>query len=353
MKNKDVHVVGTVGVPACYGGFESLVENLIEDSTFNYTVYCSAKAYPNKAVEYKSAKLVYYPLSANGGQSILYDIISLIGSARRRADVVLVLGVSGCLFLPILKIFSNARIVTNIDGLEWKRDKWSPFAKWFLKISESFAVRFSDKVVSDNVAIAKYVEDEYGVTSEVIAYGGDHAIVKGAVLNGSVDGYALGLCRIEPENNVHLILEAFSKSGDKLVFIGNWNASQYGRELKGKFSKFANISILDPIYDISRLHDIRAQCGLYVHGHSAGGTNPSLVEMMHFGKPILCFDCAYNRATTENSAEYFTDVETLVKLMASSDFSSDSNGIGTKMKDIAGRRYTWDVVRSQYLQLFK
>ena len=231
-------IIGTVGVPACYGGFETLVDNLLDenDSDKHITVYCSSKSYTEKMSHYKNANLHYIPLNANGIQSIPYDIWSLFNAAFvKRSDNLLVLGVSGALCLPLIRLFSNAKIITNIDGLEWKRDKWNIWAKRFLKFSEKIAVKYSDVVVADNKGIADYVKQEYCVDSEVIAYGGDHAIVK--QLSISDDDYALALCRIEPENNVELILESFSKTKKVLKFIGNWNNSEFGCEMKNKYHR--------------------------------------------------------------------------------------------------------------------
>lgn len=343
---KKVHIIGTVGVPACYGGFETLVDNLLDSNEFDITVYCSAKTYKNRKVSsYKNAKLVYVPLNANGTQSIVYDIYSMICTVLKKADVILVLGVSGCIFLPILKRITNAKIITNIDGLEWRRDKWSPLAKSFLKKSEALAVKYSDVVVSDNKAIADYVNKEYGCDSEVIAYGGDHAIS-----NGQVEGdrdYAFTVCRIEPENNIAMILKAFSLVRKKLIIVGNWNNSQYGVDLRKEYLSCDNIEMLDPIYNNEKLAELRAYCSCYIHGHSAGGTNPSLVEMMHFGKFIICFDCNYNRETTNNKAVYFKDEQELVKIVNSAHYF----GNNPEMLSIAQERYTWAKIREEYYKI--
>jgi len=349
MTIKKVSIIGTVGVPACYGGFETLVENLLSNTekVSNIRVYCSSKTYPAKTPQYKNATLHYIPLNANGVQSIPYDVWSLFHAAFKGSENILVLGVSGAIFLPLVRLFTNAKFITNIDGLEWRREKWGPFAKKFLKLSEKVAVKFSDIVVADNKAIADYVLSEYGREAEVIAYGGDHAIT--APLFSKNDGYALSLCRIEPENNVEMILEAFKRSNKRIKFIGNWNSSEFGLQMKDKYRSWDNIEIVDPIYDVNSLFKIRQGCSFYVHGHSAGGTNPSLVEMMHFNKDILAFDCDYNRATTEEKCHYFNGV---VELMAQIE-NVDTVINGEIMLEIAQRRYTWEIVKQQYFNLFK
>jgi glycosyltransferase involved in cell wall biosynthesis len=347
-----VAVVGTVGIPACYGGFESLVENLTNYSSdkVRYEIFCSSKSYPVKLSHHNGAKLSYVPLSANGIQSIPYDIFSLILCLFKKPDVTLILGVSGCLFLPIYCFLSNSKVVTNIDGLEWKRDKWGKWARKFLKFSESLAVKYSDVIITDNKAIGDYVDAEYSKDNVVIAYGGDHVIVD-SLDTAPQEDYFLSLCRIEPENNVEMILNAFAGRECKLKFVGNWDSSEFGKALKRKFSESKNIEIIDPVYDLNQLFKLRSQCKGYIHGHSAGGTNPSLVEAMHFGKPIFAFDCNFNRYSTEDCASYFCDSNTLIQSVCKlSDF--ELSIVGAAMKEIAKRRYTWNVICQQYEQTY-
>nr|WP_282556223.1 DUF1972 domain-containing protein [Providencia rettgeri] len=345
---KKVVIVGTVGIPACYGGFESLVENLTKNSSeeIEYTVFCSKHHYKVQLSHHNNAELVYLPLKANGIQSVFYDILSLLKCWQIKSDVVLILGVSGCLFLPIFKLFSNSKIVTNIDGLEWKRDKWGKWTQRFLKLSESIAVKFSDVIISDNQAISDYVYNEYNIKSNTIAYGGDHALRNTKLPTESSD-YALALCRIEPENNIAMILKAFSKSKKNLIFVGNWNSSEFGKKLKSEYSKYGNIKLLDPIYNLDKLYLLRKQCSLYIHGHSAGGTNPSLVEMMHFGVTILAYDCNFNRYSTDDKAYYFKSDQNLIELLClAADNKLESNGY--VMQKIALEHYTWHKISKDY-----
>jgi glycosyltransferase involved in cell wall biosynthesis len=354
---KNIAIIGTQGVPANYGGFESLVENLIGENKsedVKYTVFCSSKDMPQQLDEYKGATLKYIPLRANGAQSIPYDILSFL-KVPKSADVVLVLGVSGCLILPFYRLFSKKKLVINIDGLEHRREKWGKMAKAFLKFSEKLAVRYADVVVSDNKGIQDYVKEEYGKDSVLIAYGGDHVIrdidpsFEKDVLNRfslEPGNYAVTVCRIEPENNCHVTLEAFSRTDKKLIFIGNWNRSEYGRELKEKYSKFSNIIIQDPIYDVDILYALRKNAGQYIHGHSAGGTNPSLVEAMFFGCPILAYGCVYNRESTSGKALYWADSDELVSLL------NDGDMDGALMRQIAEEQYTWEKITKQYEELY-
>ena len=340
----DLAIVGTVGVPACYGGFETLVEYMLP-IPISTTVYCSSKHYSARLASYKGANLVYLPLDANGVMSIPYDMWSLLHAGFKGHKSALVLGVSGTIILPLIRLlFPGMKLVVNVDGLEWKRDKWNGLGKFYLKFSEKVAVKFAHQIVTDNQGLADYIFDEYAAESTVIAYGGDHAFDSTVPL--SSNGYAFALCRIEPENNVHLILETFSQIEKPITFIGNWNNSEYGRKLRKTYEGYENITLLDPVYELDKLAVLRAGCDVYIHGHSAGGTNPSLVEMMHFGKPIIAFDCVFNRYTMENLGWYFADTESL-KAALDEVLVTDVPDI----KALAEKRYTWGAVREQYLQL--
>lgn len=352
-------ILGTVGVPANYGGFETLAENLVKyhDVTTlpdTITIYCSSRSCSAINPSYLSAKLKYVPLNANGVQSIPYDIWSLFSAVWNRNDVILLLGVSGAIALPLVRLISSVRIVTNIDGIEWRRQKWQGLAKRFLRFSEKIAVRFSDAVISDNAAIAEYVKQTYGVNSHVIAYGGDHAVAVDAIAVDELDlpdRYAFSVCRIEPENNVHLIVEAFSRQDAiPLVMVGNWNNSEYGRAIRTRYAACSHLFLLNPIYELGKLKTLRSNAVFYVHGHSAGGTNPSLVEAMHFGRPILAFDCSFNRATTEEKALFFSTSDELLELIRIAD-GPQSEKVGHDLLEIAQRRYTWDVVANEYFSL--
>ncbi|RAY77887.1 glycosyl transferase, partial [Enterobacter cloacae] len=209
-------------------------------------------------MHYKNAELIYLPVNANGASSIIYDVLCLIVCLVKKPDVTLILGVSGCLFLPVYKVFSKSKIIVNIDGLEWRRNKWSKFAKKFLKKSEQVSVNIADVVISDNQAIANYVENEYNKKSEVIAYGGDHAVNLSTPINKEIqsENYYLGLCRIEPENNIEMILNAFINTSLVLKFMGNWDNSDYGRKLKAQYAAYSNIILLDPNYNINELYKL-------------------------------------------------------------------------------------------------
>lgn len=358
---KKISVIGTVGVPACYGGFESLVDNLLDFTPQNVedTVFCSAKKYEKRLETYKGARLVYLEKDANGKESILYDFESMKMALKPPfcADVLLVLGVSGCIFLPYIRRIFKGKIITNIDGLEWRREKWSFPVKKFLKLSEKMAVNYSDVVIGDNKGITDYVKAEYKKDSVLIAYGGDQVShVKDDSLFEKYPfcraPYAVSVCRIEPENNIHLILEAFSHRPEKnLVLVGNWEKSEYGRTLKEKYSAFKNLHLLNPVYEPHEVNWLRSNAALYIHGHSAGGTNPSLVEAMNLALPILAFDCVYNRTTTEEKCLYCKTASDLEKLLLTEEKTLAE--IAVRMGEAGKRLYSWERIASEYNALLR
>ncbi|HPH81353.1 MAG TPA: DUF1972 domain-containing protein [Flavobacteriales bacterium] len=357
-----VAVIGTVGLPACYGGFETLAEHLATNmsETCDMTVYCSGKKYKKseRLKTYKGAKLVYIPLDANGKSSILYDCLSIL-HAVLFSDVLIVLGVSGGFLFPFVKWFTRRKLIVSIDGIEWKRAKWGKYARWYLWLAEYLAVKFSDADIADNEAIQDYTAIRYKSLSHIIEYGADHASFQEPLPEDRINypflnnPYYFSVCRIEPENNVHILLQAFSGFQDKTyVFVGNWNHSDYGKALREKYSAFPNLIILDPIYDQRTLDVLRSTAIAYVHGHSAGGTNPSLVEAMYLGCAVIAFGVKYNVTTTQGRAVYFKDARSLIEILNTIDQSKlDENA--SIMKQIALKRYTWETIASRYLHLVK
>ncbi len=349
-----IAIVGSVGVPASYGGFETLVENLIEDSLIEYTVYCSGKHFSERHTTYKGAKLIYLPISANGVMSICYDVLSLMHGIFAGHRNFLVLGTSGAFIFPLIRLlFPSVTIITNIDGLEWQRSKWSRFAKSFLRFSETLAVKYSHSVIADNDEIAQHIHSEHGRDCKTIAYGGDHALLENGGATGSLKAeldyrYFLAISRIEPENNVHEILQAFTGCEEQLIFIGNWQTTNYGKKLFKNYHSTDNFLLLEAIYDVQQLYHYRKNCFCYIHGHSAGGTNPSLVEIMHFAKPIIAFDCKYNRSSMNNKGFYFSDVKDLHLRLSEIRCPQDND-----MRNIAMEKYTWKTIRKHYSDLFQ
>lgn len=352
-----IAIIGTVGLPAKYGGFETLADHLVENlgDKYDLTVYCSQKKYApeERKTHYKQARLVYLPLDANGIQSILYDTISIL-HALFYADVLLILGVAGAWILPFVRLFTNKKIIISIDGIEWKRDKWNLPAKYYLWWAEKIAVKYSHIDISDNESIQDYTAQRYQSLSRIIEYGADHTLEVKPTEKDILaypflaSWYAFKVCRIEPENNVHTVLEAFSSlPAFPLVMVGNWDKSEYGRNLMAQYAHFEHITLLNPIYNQQILDMLRGNASLYVHGHSAGGTNPSLVEAMYLGLPIVAFGVCYNKTTTENKAFFFQSAEDLQNAVKNTS-QTHWHAVGKAMKAIANRRYTWRVIAEKY-----
>lgn len=348
-------IIGTNGVPSNYGGFETLVEQLLINLSpyIDITVFCSSKYCNVKLSEYKGAKLEYINIDSNGWQSIFYDSISILKSFKKY-DRLLILGSSGALILPFLFSYKN-KFILNFGGLDWKRNKWNRFAQFYLKISEKIAVKFSGKIISDNQGILDYIYNEYGRKSTLIAYGGDQAILVHKNIGKSYEfigsDYFVTVARIQKDNNIELILNSFvNLKKHKIVIIGNWNKDQYGYQLKKKYVHYDNIYLVDAIYELDELNYLRSNAKVYIHGHSAGGTNPALVEAMNLGLPIFTFSSGFNEFTTYKEANYFSSESELKALINNTDLN-ELKKIGFKMKSLAKKHYTWEKIAKAYKKL--
>lgn len=363
-----VAIIGSVGIPPRYGGFETVTQQLVNflGNDFRIYVYCSRRYY--KKSERKKilnkTRLYYLPLNALGFQSVIYDTLSIM-HAMVYVNILLVLGISGGMIFPFIKWFTNRKIVVNVDGIEWEREKWKTFSKKFLKFSEYFAVKFAHAVITDNPAIHDYIRNRYGVDAHLIEYGANHVSPKrfedieqipqnliNVFSQLQKKKYACTVCRIEPENNVHIILDAFSKMPSQiLVVIGNWNWNVYGKNLKKEYGNYKNLYLLDPVYDQELLDSIRSNCYLYIHGHSSGGTNPSLIEAMYLGLPVVAYKVSFNLSTTENQAFYFDNARQIIDLVTYIE-SAELERYKKKMQEIANRRFRWSIISEKYVSLF-
>ena len=356
--NMRLAIVGTRGIPNNYGGFETLAEYLVEylSEDIDITVYCSSIDMTSTLKRYKGANLRYIPVSSHGALGIIYDSIALFKAVSQH-DKVLFLGFGGGFAIPFLKKYKS-KIILNIGGLDWKRNKWSQFAQKLIKKAEQLLVKNSGQIVSDNIGIQDYIRKEYNRESTLITYGGDQAkmqAISEAWLNiypFLQDEYAFIVTRIQPDNNIEMILEAFSNQTKiPLVIVGNWKNSGYGKSIKVKYHNSKNLMLLEAIYNRLELDVLRSNCTVYIHGHSAGGTNPSLVEAMYLGLPIFAFASGYNEYTTENKAIYFEDAEQLAALIKVYHLLN-LPALGKEMKEIAEISYRWNNIANKYREVF-
>lgn len=350
MNKKIIGIVGTHGLPAEYSGWETLVKNLEKyKRNIDYLIATpySRKKYQNKRLQRIS---IYIPLKASGWQSILYDFFSTIVLISK-CDSILILGVSGCIFLPLIKLFTKKNIIVNTDGIEYKREKWGLLARNFLKLSEMFAVKYATHIVADNKGISEYIKTKYNrKVNATIAYGGVTFISQKPVhlekYNFPDKGYDLAIARIVPENNIEIILNAYNKSNQPLIFIGNWYSSDYSINLKNK-NWNSNIFIRDKDYNEKRITSLRNSCRYYIHGHSAGGTNPSLVEALSIGCNILSYNVKFNKYVLENNAKYWSNENDLLLLI-----KSEINFNKEKLKKYYKKKYNWQLIANQYETMF-
>jgi glycosyltransferase involved in cell wall biosynthesis len=311
--------IGSAGIPNRYGGFEAFVEHCAPELALcveSVTVTCDAGLYPDRAAEHRGVRRTFIGVPANGAWSVLHDLLAFAAVFRRSTHVV-VLGVSGGLWFPLFRLgcaIAGKRLLVNIDGVEWRRTKFSRSRRVFLRLLDALAQASAHGIVYDNAALRGYVLRAFRPKSVEIAYPGDHVERLGGV--DKAPGTALTVCRVEPENNLELLVEGALRSGlRRYTIVGNWGASAYGRALRERWSGEGRLELLDAIYDPARLAQLREGCETYLHGHSVGGTNPSLVEMLFYDCRILCFDCAFNRETAGDAASYFTDATSLASLI--------------------------------------
>jgi glycosyltransferase involved in cell wall biosynthesis len=359
-KNYKIAIVGCQGLPARYGGYETLVEYLAQykPSNVDVTVYCSSKIYKDdKPTTYKGVNLEYINLPSNGLASCVYDMYAIVKSVLK-FDKILILGSSGGLIFPFYRLYRN-KFVLNIGGIEWKRSKYNLFLQKFVRLLMKISVGSSGSLIADNIGIKDYIQEEYKRSdSVVIEYGGDQA-QKVAITKAGIqkypflrEKYSIAIARIQSDNNVELLLEAFKDKKLPLVYIGNWDVSKYAKQIRKQYSGYSNLILLDAIFDLEQLNMLRSNCFLYLHAHSAGGTNPSLVEAMHLNVPVFCYGNVFNKHVTENKTKYFTNVEELKKLVESVK-EKDLSIIESKLNKIALEKYTWEIIAKKYYDFLK
>jgi glycosyltransferase involved in cell wall biosynthesis len=357
-----IAILGSRGIPARYGGFESFAEQLavgLAKEGVEVTVFCEsgAGAQPD---EYRGVKLEYVRAPAFGPlTTILFDVRCL-WRARRNHDVVYMLGY-GASFMCFLPRLWGKEVWINMDGLEWTRSKWSFLGRSYLKMMEAFAMWTPNRLIADAEAIRTHLLARYRRVPQcsVIPYGapivdsdpGSSSLAAHGVEPG---GYYLVVCRLEPENHVVEIVDGVMASGTDLplLIVGNpIEGSSYADQLK-QYGECSRIRFVGAIYDQDELIALRFHARAYLHGHSVGGTNPSLLEAMACGNFIIAHDNPFNREVAGSSALYFADSTELaerVRALESNDERRREGGEEARRR--VRRKYAPERVVGDYLQL--
>ena len=315
-------MIGSAGVPNRYGGFVAFLEHCspaLAAKTASTVVTCDSGLYDEHTSDFHGVHRIFLKTPANGSWSVLHDLLAFFSVYRRTTHIV-VLGVSGAPWFPLFRLMcavGGKRLLVNIDGVEWRRTKFSKSRRLLLRVFDAVAQSCAHVVIYDNPALREFVLDSCQAKAVCIGYSGDHVIRVPVVNRGKFQ--ALTICRIEPENNLDMLIEgALLSPLEQYTIVGNWAQSEYGSALRERYAKEPRLNLLDPIYDAQQLAMLRESCAVYLHGHSVGGTNPSLVEMLFYDCAIVCFDVAFNRETAGDCAGYFSSVNDLATLDAAS-----------------------------------
>jgi len=358
--------LGTRGIPARYGGFETFAEQLsirLVQRGFDVTVYAESDGPPPPDDVYRGVRVRYRRIPRWGSAAVIAYDCACLWDARRGYDLVYMLGYGAAWACWLPRVFGTP-VWINVDGLEWARSKWGRIARLYLRSMEWLAPRTANRLIADAEAIAQRFRQHYprGAPCTTIAYGAD--IVDSAGVStaplaqwGLLPGkYALVVARPEPENHVLEIIQGYLQhDGDwPLAVVGDVSGSTaYQRRLLALRSD--RVRFLGGLYDPSVLTALRAHAGVYLHGHSVGGTNPSLLESMACGSLVIAHDNPFNREVAGDAAFYFRDPTTLATAMTQVqqlDVQA-AHHRRRQLQAIVRRRYDWDRVAGTYVQMIR
>lgn len=358
-----IGILGTRGIPNYHGGFEQFAEFFsvyLQKNGHETYVYCSDN-HPFKEKKYKEVSLIHCsdPEDKIGtaGQFI-YDYNCIKDARKRDFDILLQLGyTSNSIWYKLLP--KKPIIITNMDGLEWKRSKYNKQVRRFLKYAESLAVKSSDYLIADSIGIQNHLQESYSKTSKYIPYGAvvfsnpEKKVLK--EYNVSEYGYNMLIARLEPENNIETILDGVVESYDDKPFlvVGKHDVNKYGSYLAKKFKSHKNIRFLGGIYNQNHLNNLRNFSKLYFHGHTVGGTNPSLLEAMASNALIVAHNNEFNKSILGEDAFYFSDSkeikETLIKIKDKNNWTTYLENNKVKIANT----YSWETINNSYLEFMK
>lgn len=359
-----IAILGTKGIPNNYGGFEQFAENisvLLVKFGHDVTVYNPHfHPYDEPIFNGVQIKKIFSPEKQIGASAnFIYDYLCLKNALNDDYDVILECGYHSN--APSYYLMGNKKssiLVTNMDGLEWKRSKWGKATKWLIKKLELLAIKKSHYLISDNVGIQQYYKESYGVDSFYIAYGADlvteYNVLHLEKYTLKPQEYLLLIARLEPENNIELILDSYIMSGSKFHFlvIGNCT-TRYGQFLQKKYAG-TRIRFVGGIYNMALLDSLRKYALGYFHGHSVGGTNPSLLEAMASQAFIIAHNNEFNKSVLQHNALYFSNVTELSDVINSLPMYSlvERNKMIRRNCDLILTNYSWTRIAKEYEKVF-
>jgi glycosyltransferase involved in cell wall biosynthesis len=364
--SKSLVIQGVRGVPAMHGGFETFAEYLslyLVARGWDVVVYCQLdkdmtdlKLYSEDS--WCGVRRVFIPVSGKGAfGTVVFDLLSIIHAIKMRSKIVLTLGYNTAIFNILFRLFGIVNFI-NMDGLEWKRSKWSIFHKIYLYFNERIGCLIGTVLVADHPEIKRHLESRVESAKIcMIPYGARQISSKSvdpiSKFKLTQGGYIVLIARPEPENSILEIVKAFSASlrNAKLVILGNFiSTNNYHSSVISSASE--EVVFLGAIYDKEVLDSLRANSLFYIHGHTVGGTNPSLVEALGAGQAIIAHDNKFNRWVAGDSAFYFNSVDECTRIF---DIFLSRKDLIDNMRSKALQRFselfTWDIVLAQYENL--
>ncbi|WP_445148154.1 DUF1972 domain-containing protein [Baekduia sp. Peel2402] len=356
-------ILGSRGFPSTYGGYETLVRYLARymvHEGHDVTVYCRTRDEGRRSWITEDVQCIATPGRDTKSLSTLsYGLTSTVDAVFRRFDAVLVLNIANGFWLPLLRA-ARTPFAINTDGIEWERGKWSPLGRATFRAGAQMTARTAPALICDSVAIGDVWQREFGRSSVFIPYGApvhqDVPTDRLEMLRLDPASYLLVVARLVPENNVELTLDAVEKlgaSGPRPVVVGSANFdSEIEHRLKA-MEEAGTVMWLGHVDDQELLRQLWAHAGVYVHGHSVGGTNPALLQALGAGAPTLALDTVYNREVLPIDAQrYPHDVDALAEritaVMASQPLRAEMRAAG---QEIVRERYAWDDVCRRYTDL--
>lgn len=357
-----IALLGSRGIPAEWGGFETLAEELstrLVRSGWKTTVFCENPGNRNFTRTYRGVRLeIVKTLPVRGLRSIISQMYSIYRS-RKKHDVIYMLGYHASFFLLFLN-HAKVDIWINMDGMEWKRGKWSFFPKLYLRLMEKIAVRTADVVIADSLEILKYLSSKHGTgyKTHYISYGARIPEQPPPVSPLEKFGlnpkeYFIAVCRMEPENHVLTILEGYLRSGlnKKFIIVGPLEGTRCYVKRLLRYGKKKCFIFTGGIYNKNVLYALRYHALAYFHGHSVGGTNPSLLESMACGNFIIAHDNPFNREVAADTAFYFRNPDDIARILTHPETTALFRNDNDKACQRVGLFYSWDKITRQYIDL--